>query len=451
MIRNPKTTSKHISPRFLFLGGLAVVVAFILAMVFLPHLTKPSAPFRSQDPSTQTTASSIKKGEAVPTPSQTVKFQPKIIQIACGEFVSLILKSDGSLWASGSNRFGKLGLEEMKGTTNWLLIGKEIKAVSPDMLHTLALKLDGSVLGAGLNDFGQLGIKGWFKPREARQWKTLISDANKISSGLRQSLILKKDGSVWGTGIAISMGGSKKEASHSSIWRPLFSTEDVKETEPKTKKRNRRSQKPEPPPVFTEMDSGTFFSFLIRQDGVLLGRGLNYDGQLGKNDFIPSDKWLPLFSDIKKVVSGIGHALVLRSDGSLWGTGWNELGQLGLGHTQNVVQWVKILTDITDIQTGWAHSLAIKIDGSLWITGHNGYGQLGVGTTTDSSQWVNVMDDVVQASGGRDHSLILKKDGTLWATGNGERGQFGIGENTSTLTWIQILPKPKPRPIKDLI
>ena len=79
--------------------------------------------------------------------------------IAAGDSHTMALKSDGSLWAWGSNDYGQLGdgtnisrLAPVRiGTNNdWIV-------VAAGQLHTLALKSDGSLWAWGWNLLGQLG------------------------------------------------------------------------------------------------------------------------------------------------------------------------------------------------------------------------------------------------------------------------------------------------------
>ena len=87
--------------------------------------------------------------QAIPTGAQA---------IALGIRYSIVLKRDGSIWATGYNSHGELGdgfrIEEngfMKVNLN------PAKAVAAGSSHSMVLKRDGSVWAAGRNDYGQLG------------------------------------------------------------------------------------------------------------------------------------------------------------------------------------------------------------------------------------------------------------------------------------------------------
>jgi chitodextrinase len=78
--------------------------------------------------------------------------------LAVGVGHTMILKGNGSLWATGLNNYGQLG----DGTTDSKstpveVIPSGITAVSAGLNHTMILKDDGSLWAMGRNDFGQLG------------------------------------------------------------------------------------------------------------------------------------------------------------------------------------------------------------------------------------------------------------------------------------------------------
>ena len=92
--------------------------------------------------------------------STPVQVSGRVIAIAAGSYHSLALKSDGAIWAWGSNGSGQLG----DGSTSYYnstpvpvsgLSG--VIALAAGSSHTLALKSDGTVWAWGSNYDGQLG------------------------------------------------------------------------------------------------------------------------------------------------------------------------------------------------------------------------------------------------------------------------------------------------------
>ena len=74
---------------------------------------------------------------------------------------SLILKNDGTLWSTGNNYNGQLGLGDGADRTTFTEITTnvdDIKSVYCGYDHTLILKNDGTLWSTGYNGDGQLGL-----------------------------------------------------------------------------------------------------------------------------------------------------------------------------------------------------------------------------------------------------------------------------------------------------
>ena len=69
----------------------------------------------------------------------------------------MMLKQDGSLWATGYNGFGQLGDGTTTDRKNFVQVSESVKAVAAGRYHTMMLKQDGSLWAAGWNEYGQLG------------------------------------------------------------------------------------------------------------------------------------------------------------------------------------------------------------------------------------------------------------------------------------------------------
>jgi alpha-tubulin suppressor-like RCC1 family protein len=123
-----------------------------------------------------------------------------VTAIAAGNMHSLFLKSDGSLWAMGSNAEGKLGDGHYNNNPNRpeLIVASNVTAIAAGSAHSLFLKSDGSLWGMGLNFFGQLG----YGTDEAvlRPVQIVASNVTAIAAGGSHSLFLKTDGSLWAMG-----------------------------------------------------------------------------------------------------------------------------------------------------------------------------------------------------------------------------------------------------------
>jgi alpha-tubulin suppressor-like RCC1 family protein len=81
-------------------------------------------------------------------------------KIAAGNYYSLAIDTQGKLYACGANKYGKLGLRDLKDRTIPTLIKSELtfRTISSSYKHSLALDTKGKLYAWGRNDEGQLGL-----------------------------------------------------------------------------------------------------------------------------------------------------------------------------------------------------------------------------------------------------------------------------------------------------
>ncbi len=113
---------------------------------------------------------------------------------------SLVLKTDGSLWAWGGNINGEIGDGTKTDRYSQVKIGaNDWKQASPGYNHTLAIKMDGSLWVWGANIVGQLGDGTTtekitpFRIGTANNWR-------QVTGGYYYSLAIKTDGTLWAWG-----------------------------------------------------------------------------------------------------------------------------------------------------------------------------------------------------------------------------------------------------------
>lgn len=80
-------------------------------------------------------------------------------EVACGVYHSVIIKTDGTLWAAGRNNYGQLGDNTTVERRSFIQIGEDLwEKVSCGNHFTIGLKQDGTVWAWGLNTSYQLGV-----------------------------------------------------------------------------------------------------------------------------------------------------------------------------------------------------------------------------------------------------------------------------------------------------
>ena len=235
------------------------------------------------------------------------------VAVSAGSRHTMLLKSDGTLWASGANSQGQLGT----GDTDQRLSFEHVAwasdnnvAVSAGSTHTMLLKGDGTLWATGGNPSGQLGTGYMESEVGFVEVAGAFSDNVAVSAGEDHTMLLKSDGTLWATGGNIygqlGIGVSNDRWSFEQV--VSASNDNV------------------------AVSAGTRHTMLLKIDGSVWGTGDCRYGQLGINQSGVScyfEQATLTGNDNIVVSAGEYHTMLLKSDGSLWGTGAG--GSLGMG------------------------------------------------------------------------------------------------------------------------
>ncbi|MDI1251189.1 MAG: immunoglobulin domain-containing protein, partial [Lacunisphaera sp.] len=348
--------------------------------------------------------------------------------VAAGSNRSFWIRSDRTLWATGSNYNGELGDGTKTGFINARQIATGVAAVSSAGTHTLLLKLDGTLWAMGGNDSGQFGngvTTGSALPLQ------IASNVTAMAAGPNVSYFIKTDGTLW------AMGGNNYgqlgDGTTLSRLTPVQVATGV-----------------------TAVAAGSGYALFIKTDATLWAMGSNYGGQLGDGTTTARPAPVQVASQVITVAAGGNqYSVFLRQDGTLWATGNNYSGQLGIGNSDQQIVPVQVARHVVAVAAGGNHTLFVTTDHKLWGMGQNYYGQLGDGTTSSRLSPVEIAADVENISAGSYHSLFTKTDGTLWGMGGNSNGQLGDGTSASTagylpeqLTWsADVAPVIRTQPL----
>jgi len=124
-------------------------------------------------------------------------------QFAVGEYgnrSAFVISPDGTLWSSGNNEYGQLGdgtTEDSKNSIFYVKVMDDAVSVATGMRFTMALKADGSVWSWGYNASGQLG-DGTTTDRTSPV--KVMDGAVAILAYSDVAMAVKADGSLWGWG-----------------------------------------------------------------------------------------------------------------------------------------------------------------------------------------------------------------------------------------------------------
>jgi alpha-tubulin suppressor-like RCC1 family protein len=289
------------------------------------------------------------------------------------DYVSLGIKTNGTLWAWGKDAYGTLGINnrlanrsspvQVGSLTNW-----EKVIVSQSTAY--AKKTDGTIWAWGINLSGGVGDG------------TKINRSSPVQIGastdwayVGYASAVKTNGTAWSWGFnfygnvgdntTISRSSPVQIGSLTNWLYPLAIDSNLK--------------------------------LFIKTDGRLWGFGSNFSGQLGNgttNIQYSSPVQIGASTNWAGGSSGTSHSMAYKTDGTLWAWGSSTFyGQLGLGNriSYNTPQQVGALTNwATEVIAGAESTLAIKLDGTLWSWGQGSNGRLGLNSLISRSSPVQV-------------------------------------------------------------
>ena len=324
-------------------------------------------------------------------------FLNNVTMVMGGELHNVALKSDGTVWAWGSDVTDQLG---DGGTTNSLW-PKQVSGLSGVTklgsrgYHSVAVESDGTVWDWGSDRFGALGDgKNIQNPGYTTAVEVIgVNNPIMVTAGYMFSVALLQDHTLvaWGNNADGEMGNGTSGGYQSS---------------------------PQPVPGIDNVvwvSAGWTHVVAIRSDGTVWTWGANswtgsfdcedtYDdnnlgffcgyGKLGdgtENDHYTPEQ-VPGLSGAIMALAGDSYTAVLLRDGTVWTFGSNGAGQLGVTGIYQSLSPIQVqgLCHAVYIMARDFHSQALCSDGSLWSWGSGTSGELGNGAFSNSAVPVQV-------------------------------------------------------------
>jgi alpha-tubulin suppressor-like RCC1 family protein len=280
-----------------------------------------------------------------------------VVQVAAGGDDGYALRSDGTVWAWGLNDLGELGDGSVTaaggaaaGPVQVLGLAGISQIASGRGKWAMALRSDGTVWAWGSNDHGQLGSSGPGYSDTPVQVPGLAR-VTRISAGQA-------------TGVALSRLSHGPVSTLLTSLYAWGSNEDGELGDGSTSPAPGVHVVPGLPQIGS-ISAGGNDVLAVGEDGSVWGWGADSSGQLGNaptgpGELRPAETFAP-GSGVTQVSAGVDHSLALRSDGTVLAFGGNEYGQLGSGSTSitGLPAPVPGLTSATQVSAGFGISMAI--------------------------------------------------------------------------------------------
>ena len=346
---------------------------------------------------------------------------------AGGNYNTMGLKADGTMWLWGGNNYGQNGDDTILKRSSPVQIGANATwSKIANGRHGMALKTDGSMWLWGRGDEGQIGDNAKLRRSSPVQLGALTT-WSQIDCGADTSLALKTDGTMWAWG----SNGQGQLAQDNRIYRSSPVQIGALTT-------------------WSKIDGAPGTSMkAIKTDGTLWA----WCGNTGEG--VTTTRSSPIqigaLTDWSLTSSSSYHCLAIKTNGTLWAWGFNisSTGQGALGDNTTIdksspVQ-IGALTTWSLVSANAYHSMALRTDGTMWAWGKSpNHGRLGDNTTISRSSpvQIGISTSWSKIAAGRNHSLAIETNGTWYSWGQNTlfetAGQLGDNTEITRSSPVQI-------------
>ncbi|MGM9971366.1 MAG: PL29 family lyase N-terminal domain-containing protein [Anaeroplasmataceae bacterium] len=404
-------------------------------------------------------------------------YQAKITKIAAGDDFTVILLSDGTIWACGGNDYGQLGNKTYDGSNVFVQMQSQTGAMeNVSMIYAkghmvVAQMADGTIMACGDNTYGQLGINS--NAENVNYFTQMVdSSENKLenvnyvylsgnhtfvkvldseypSYSMYYSSGLNTDGQL-GLGTYNNVSAFNKVTE--GISYIYTDGSEIKMGSDYTILINTDSYYFCGNPEFVKTMSG----YLVNS----MSTGLAYSiSDLVMSVSEKCNTFTGLFDQMvdanTHIMFGEGFIISYTYTNTdtyyLRAFGDNSKGQCSLPSSVETYASEfadmydvngNLMSNVINVYVGKDFVVAEKMDGSIWVCGNNENGQLGLGSNQpiiyQFTQVASSLDNYIMVAIGGSHIVTLNSSGSIFAAGSNSSGQLGLDSSVNKLTEREV-------------
>jgi len=338
-----------------------------------------------------------------------------------------MIKPNGTLWVSGSNNFGQLGLGDTINRSSPTQVGSdtdwtEIYCASST---TIAIKTNGTIWVWGGDYYGMLGLGTSSNHKSSPVQLGGDTNWSKISSSQSANYAIKTDGTLWSWG--------KNDVGQLGIGTVLAKSSPVQVGSLNTWRN-----------ISCSKGNGNYSVLATRTDNTAWGWGAGYLGRLGLGDTNnrSSPTQIGSGTNWSELYAAQYASYAIKTDGTLWVSGSTGYTTYTTGYNSSPIQ-VGSETDWASICVGYDgdNLLAKKQNGKIYAFGESSFAENFLGYNTDEYVW-----DFYESYGFEELSMFcfdyaafaLTKNGDLWGWGENSNGDLCLNHSNAISSPVQI-------------